>query len=85
MNRRQLGTVAAAAAFTLLAAAAGVETAAAGQDGGIKCEGVNGCKGLSECKTASHECKGLNGCKGEGWVFKKSAEECQAAGGKVIS
>jgi hypothetical protein len=51
----------------------------------VKCAGVNGCKGLSECKTATSECKGLNGCKGEGWVTKSSAEECTAAGGHVIS
>ena len=85
MNRRQLGTLAAATAFALLAAGTVVETAAAGQDAGVKCAGVNGCKGLSECKTATSECKGLNGCKGEGWVTKASAEECTAAGGHVIS
>jgi hypothetical protein len=82
MNRRQFGSVAAAAAFAILAAGTG--TASAGEDGGVMCAGVNGCKGQSECKTASNECKGLNACKGEGWVTKSSAEECTAAGGKVI-
>jgi len=85
MNRRQLGTAAAAAAFALLAAGAPLASAMAGQDGAVKCAGVNSCKGESECKTATHECKGLNGCKGEGWVTKSSAAECEATGGKVIS
>lgn len=83
MNRRQFGSVAAAAAFTLLAA--GTATLAnAAEDGRVMCAGVNSCKGESECKTATHECKGLNNCKGEGWVTKSSAEECKAAGGTVI-
>ncbi len=85
MNRRQLGTAAAAAAFALLAAGASLTPAVAAQDGGVKCAGVNSCKGHSECKTATSECKGMNGCKGQGWVTKSSAEECVAAGGKVIS
>ena len=39
--------------------------------------------GTSECKTAKSGCKGQNGCKGQGWISKKSAEECTKAGGKV--
>jgi|SRR4051794_7570296 hypothetical protein len=85
MNRRQFGTVAAAAALTLLAAGTAIRTASAGEAAGVMCAGVNECKGTSECKTATHECKGLNGCKGEGWVTKGSAEECRAAGGHVLS
>ena len=84
MNRRQLGLAAATTAFALLAAGVPM-LAAAGSDGAVKCAGLNECKGLSECKTATSECKGLNGCKGEGFVTKKSAQECVAAGGKVIS
>jgi hypothetical protein len=49
----------------------------------VKCSGVNSCKGTSECKTAKSECKGHNGCKGQGWVSKKTADECTKAGGKV--
>jgi hypothetical protein len=85
MNRRDFGAVAAVAAFTLLAAGAAATTAFAAQDGAVKCAGVNACKGESECKTAGHECKGENQCKGQGWVTKKSAAECEAAGGHVIS
>ncbi len=84
MNRRQLGLAAATAAFALLAAGAPI-LASAGNDGAVKCAGVNECKGHSECKTATSECKGLNGCKAEGWVTMRSAKECVAAGGKVIS
>lgn len=84
MNRRQFGSVAAAAAFALLAAGTATTVANAGQGAGVMCAGVNGCKGESECKTATHDCKGLNNCKGEGWVTKSSAEECTAAGGTVI-
>jgi hypothetical protein len=72
----------AAALFSLGTVATSVQAA---DEGSVKCAGVNGCKGHSECKTATSECKGLNGCKGEGWVTKGSAEECVAAGGKVVS
>lgn len=71
----------AAAAAALFATA--VPTVATAADGMVKCSGVNSCKGTSECKTASSACKGHNSCKGQGWVSKKSAEECTKAGGKV--
>ncbi|MCM5678940.1 hypothetical protein M8A51_05280 [Schlegelella sp. S2-27] len=71
---------AAAAMFSM-----GLTTTAVQADGGmVKCSGVNSCKGTSECKTAKSECKGHNSCKGQGWVSKKSAEECTKAGGKVV-
>lgn len=85
MNRRQLGSVAAAAAFALLASGLPVATAQAAKDGGVKCAGVNSCKGHSECKTATSACKGHNACKGQGWVTKTSEAECKAAGGKVVA
>ena len=84
MTRKQIGSIAAAAALTLLSSAAAFEAAAGTNDAGVKCAGVNSCKGESECKTATSECKGLNGCKGEGWVTKASEKECIAAGGKVL-
>ena len=71
---------AAAALFTLGAA----PMAQAATDAGVKCSGVNSCKGTSECKTAKSECKGHNGCKGQGWVNKKTADECMKAGGTVV-
>ncbi len=85
MNRRQLGSIAAAAAFALLSTGIAAFDAAAAKDAGVKCAGVNSCKGHSECKTATNECKGMNECKGHGWVTKSSESECTAAGGKVIS
>ena len=55
----------------------------AAEEGKVKCEGVNSCKGTSECATAKSSCKGTNSCKGQGWVNKASKEECEKAGGKV--
>lgn len=82
MNRRHVGSIAAAAAFALLSSGVLSSTAVA-RDGGVKCAGVNSCKGHSECKTATHDCKGMNSCKGDGWVNKASEQECIAAGGTV--
>ena len=48
----------------------------------VHCYGVNGCKGQSDCKTASNDCKGQNSCKGHG--FKElSKSECRADGGSL--
>jgi uncharacterized membrane protein len=44
----------------------------------IHCEGVNACKGHSDCSTATNDCKGLNECKGKGYV-SMTQEECDAA------
>jgi hypothetical protein len=55
----------------------------AADDGHVKCSGINTCKGSSDCKTAKSECKGHNSCKGQGWISKKTAEECTKAGGTV--
>lgn len=44
----------------------------------IKCEGVNSCKGHSDCKTAASECAGKNGCKGKGFMMM-TPEECETA------
>ena len=62
--------------------AAGTFATAAHADG-VKCSGVNACKGQSACKGAANSCKGQNACKGQGWVSVKSALECQAAGGSM--
>jgi len=51
---------------------------AAAQGAKVKCEGVNACKGQSDCKAGKSECKGLNACKGQG--FKEmSKAECDKA------
>lgn len=41
---------------------------AAAEGAKVKCEGVNSCKGHSDCKSAKNSCKGLNSCKGQGFV-----------------
>ncbi|MBI3198893.1 MAG: hypothetical protein HYZ40_15585 [Rhodospirillales bacterium] len=51
---------------------------------GIKCTGINSCKGTSACKTASSACKGMNACKGQGWTETRDVVSCTSKGGKVI-
>lgn len=69
--------------FALATAAAGMfaVTAAvpvAAQAAKVKCEGVNSCKGQSDCKSAGGSCKGLNACKGQG--FKEMGKaDCDKA------
>lgn len=72
----------AAAALFSMGATLSLSTHAA-DAAGVHCVGVNSCKGTSDCKTAKNECKGQNSCKGMGWVGKKTAAECTAAGGTV--
>lgn len=78
------GLALAAAAAALFALGTAPMAQAAHHEGSVKCAGVNSCKGTSECKTAKSECKGHNSCKGQGWVTKKTAEECTKAGGTVV-
>lgn len=82
-SKMKSGLALAATAAALFAAGTLSTAASAAEDAKVKCSGVNGCKGSSECKTAKSGCKGQNSCKGQGWVHKKSAEECTKAGGKV--
>ncbi len=76
-NRSALVASAAAALFL-----AGVAGAAHAEEGAapakVKCEGVNSCKGHSDCKTAGSSCKGQNSCAGKGYQMM-SAAECEAA------
>jgi hypothetical protein len=50
----------------------------------VKCEGANGCKGQSACKTAANSCSGQNSCKGKGFT-EVSKAECDAAMAKMKS
>lgn len=77
-----LALATAAAALFSTGVMAGTDMPAA--DGGIKCAGINSCKGTSECATAKNQCKGMNNCKGQGWSNAKSAKACTDAGGKVV-
>lgn len=84
MNVKKSGLAIATAAAALFATGAVVVPAQAADAGFVKCSGINGCKGTSECKTATSGCKGHNACKGQGWVKKDTAEACTGAGGKVM-
>ena len=83
MKSFKSGLAIATAAAALLSSGLLATTTVQAADAGVKCAGINSCKGTSECKTAKSECKGQNGCKGQGWSSAKSAKECTDAGGKV--
>ncbi len=51
----------------------------------VMCGGINACKGQGSCAGADNACKAQNACKGQGWVETKSAKECTAKGGKVLT
>ena len=66
-----------ATAAALLFGSVAVTTAQA-EDGKVKCQGGNACKGKSQCATATSSCAGQNSCKGTGYVMV-TKEECDAA------
>jgi uncharacterized membrane protein len=80
-SRSALVASAAAALFV-----AGMAGAALAEEGGtaakVKCEGVNSCKGHSDCKSAHNSCKGQNGCAGKGFMMMTQTE-CDAAKAKA--
>ena len=63
--------------------AAGTFATSAHADG-VKCGGVNACKGQSACKGNASPGKGQNACKGQGFAEAKDAKACTDAGGKVM-
>jgi uncharacterized membrane protein len=84
MDRKTISGAALAAAAAMILSS-GVSTFAFAADAAkVKCEGVNSCKGSSECKSADNSCKGMNTCKGHGWVTLTD-EECTAAKAKVAA
>ena len=75
--------VASAAAAMFLAGSLVLPSAEeSGAGAKIKCEGVNSCKGHSECKSAQNDCKGKNSCSGKGFMIMSKAE-CDAAKAKA--
>lgn len=97
-----LGTVAAVAFACWLPAQSSAASSAAMQANahsahGVKCYGINKCKGKSacacpkskckgmhnKCKGMHNKCKGMNACKGKGFVMKKSAKSCMKKGGSL--
>lgn len=51
---------------------------------GVKCMGVNACRGQSACRSAANACKGQNSCKHRGWSVVQTEKECRDMGGTVI-
>jgi hypothetical protein len=78
----KFGSVAMAAA--LLFSAVPLATVSAADAAKVKCDGVNGCKGQSACKTATSACQGQNSCKGKGYL-QLSKAECDTAMAKMKS
>jgi hypothetical protein len=81
---KKLTGIALAVAAAGMFVTAGVGSAGAAEDGKIHCEGVNACKGKSDCKSAGNACKGQNSCKGKGFVAM-SEKDCKAATAKLKS
>ena len=73
-----------ASAAVALALSGAVAPAMAKKASPVHCSGINSCKGMGACKTASNACKGQNSCKGQGWVETKSKKVCEAKGGSVV-
>lgn len=80
---KSLNKIALAAATAALFAGAMAPVAHAEEAAGVKCQGINSCKGTSKCGTATTSCAGQNACKGQGWIVVASAEECTKQGGTV--
>ncbi len=70
--KKLTGIALATAAAGMFAMTAAAPVAAQGAK--IHCEGVNSCKGTSDCKSAKSSCKGLNACKGQGFMSMTQAE-----------
>ncbi len=62
------GMLLASAVTGLLALAAPVGTATAGDADKVHCYGVNKCKGTGDCGGKGHSCAGENTCKGQGYL-----------------
>ena len=74
-----------AAMFAAQAAHAGDAEAPKTAAKGVKCSGINSCKGKGGCAGAENSCKGQNGCKGKGWTMAKSEKACTSKGGTVVA
>lgn len=76
----------AVAALFALGGCGGSDDEGTGQTAeGVKCEGVNECKGQSECASKDgNSCQGTNECKGQGWITVDDEQACADKGGTVI-
>lgn len=78
----KLSGVALATAAAMVFSIAPLTATQAADTAKVKCEGVNSCKGTSQCKTATSGCAGKNSCKGQGFLEMTQAE-CDAAKAKA--
>jgi hypothetical protein len=64
-------------------------TQTARPDPDVKCFGINGCAGESQCGVnkpelgIEHACAGENECKGKGWITARLSD-CDARGGESL-
>lgn len=79
-NRGVAIAAAVAGMFTAMSALPAV--ASAGDK--VFCQGINSCKGQSDCKSAKNSCQGKNSCKGQGGKYVSSEKECKEKGGTPV-
>jgi uncharacterized membrane protein len=72
-----------ATAAAALFASGGMVATAQAEEAKVQCGGVTGCKGQSDCMTATNACKGQNTCMGQGFKVLSKAE-CEKKGGKIL-
>jgi hypothetical protein len=51
---------------------------------GVKCQGINSCKGMGQCNGPDHSCGKHTPCKGQGWLTVADAQACTAKGGTLL-
>ena len=84
MNTRSVAIAAAVAAMFAAGSAQAHPGHTAHKAKGVKCAGVNECKGKGECGGADNACRGMNECKGQAWITVDSKKACDIKGGKVV-
>lgn len=83
MNKSTQSAVLATAAAVLFGSAMLSVNVVYAEEANVQCGGVTGCKGQSDCKTATNACKGQNNCMGQGFKSLTKAE-CERRHGKTI-
>jgi hypothetical protein len=74
--------IAATAAALLMSGCAGTTGGEGGSSEKVQCQGVNACKGMSDCATADSSCAGKNACEGKGFVML-TPDDCQKVSGRA--
>jgi hypothetical protein len=78
------GIAIAAAVAGMFTAVSAPTIASADDKRPVHCQGINACKGQSDCKTAKSSCKGQNSCKGQGYKDVATEKECKDKGGTPV-